>query len=358
MPTYPTTSGWTKAWTAVGAAAVICGLTVAVRATSDANDAAVIPDRAASAPYLAKYLRPGQVPFPSDNAYTPARDELGRMLFFDPRLSGSGWISCASCHNPAFSWGDGLPRAIGHGMKTLGRRTPTLLNLAWGSSMFWDGRAETLEEQALGPIEAPGEMNLSLREMVEKVAAIDGYRQAFATAYPGEPIAAATVARAIATFERGIVSRPAPFDRWVVGEEQAIPADAKRGFLLFNTKARCAQCHTGWRFTDDSFHDIGVVGSDEGRGKVLAGIESMQHAFKTPTLRDVDRRAPYMHDGSVATLDAVIDLYDRGGDIRRGSLSPEMKPLGLTRDERAQLLAFLRTLTAPADPAVVPALPR
>jgi cytochrome c peroxidase len=306
----------------------------------------------------AKYHRPGAVPYPADNAFSPAREELGRTLFFDPRLSGSNWISCASCHNPALDWGDALPRAIGHGMKVLGRRTPTVLNLAWAEAMFWDGRAGTLEEQALGPVEAAGEMNLPLHEMEAKLQAVRGYKPLFERAYPGEPISRKTVAKAIATFERSVVSADAPFDKWIKGEDRAISEPAARGFALFNGKANCAACHSSWRFTDDSFHDIGLAGADRGRGAVLPEIEVSQFAFKTPTLRNVDRRAPYMHDGSVSTLEEVIDLYDRGGHVGRSSLSREIRPLKLTAQEKGDLLAFLRALTS-ADPgAVVPSLPR
>jgi cytochrome c peroxidase len=335
------------------------GFTVALRAGESAgNKAAVSAERVASQPFLASYARPASTPFPEDNAYTPEREALGRTLFFDPRLSGSGWISCASCHNPGLSWGDGLPRAIGHGMKTLGRRTPTILNLAWGQAFFWDGRADTLEAQALGPIQAEGEMNLDLPTMIARIEGIASYKVLFAKAYPGEPVAPETVAKAIATFERGVVSPDAPFDRWLAGDEAAISPDAKRGFVVFNTKAACAKCHSGWRFTDDSFHDIGVAGDDVGRGALLKDIPSVQHAFKTPTLRDADRRGPYMHDGSVDTLEAVVDFYDRGGLAARASLSNDLKPLGLTGEEKRQLLAFMRTLTSPERPVQVPALPR
>jgi cytochrome c peroxidase len=335
------------------------GITVAVRANvMAASRAGTSPERAAGEPFLPSYQRPAATPFPDDNAFTPAREALGRTLFFDPRLSGSGWISCASCHNPGFSWGDGLPRAIGHGMQTLGRRTPTILNLAWGQAFFWDGRADSLEAQALGPIQAAGEMNLDLATMIKRIEGVDSYKALFAAAYPGEPIAPATVAKAIATFERGVVSPESPFDRWLAGHEDAISTDAKRGFLVFNTKGACAKCHSGWRFTDDSFHDIGVTGGDVGRGALLPQLPSLQHAFKTPTLRDVDRRGPYMHDGSVATLDAVVDFYDRGGAVARDSLSTDLKPLGLTAEEKQQLVAFMRTLTSPGRPVEVPALPR
>ena len=164
-------------------------------------------------------------------------------------------------------------------------------------------------------------------------------------AYPGEPINEKTVARAIATFERTVVSGQAPFDRWISGDESAIGEDAKRGFDLFNGKAGCVQCHSEWNFTDNGFHDVGLEDSDRGRGERLP-LEGMQFAFKTPTLRNVDRRAPYMHEGNEQTLAEVIDFYDRGGDARRKSLSPEMVPLHLTAQEKTDLLAFLSTLTS------------
>ena len=224
--------------------------------------------------------------------------------------------------------------------------------------MFWDGRADTLEEQALGPIQAPGEMNMNLDRMVEKIGAIPGYRELFARAYPDLPIGGTTVARAIATFERQIVSGTAPFDRWVSDPDRVMPEAAQRGFVLFNTKAQCATCHSGWRFTDDSFHDIGVTGTDRGRGAILPGIDAMQYAFKTPTLRNVARRGPYMHDGSVATLEDVIELYDPGGLTRRPSLSADIKPLRLTPAEKRDLVAFLQALTSKDKSVGIPALPR
>jgi cytochrome c peroxidase len=304
------------------------------------------------------YRRPPSVPYPEDNAHTAERDLLGRMLFFDPRLSGSGWISCASCHNPGLAWSDALPRAIGDGMRHLGRRTPTIVNLAWAPALFWDGRADSLEQQATGPIEAVGEMNMKLPELMKRLEAIEGYRALFARAYPGEAISPATVGKALATFERGVVSGDAPFDRWVAGDDRAIPAAARRGFIVFTGKGRCSTCHTGWRFSDDGFYDIGVESNDLGRGKITPDIELSRFAFKTPTLRNVAERAPYLHDGSAATLESVIALYDRGGLVKRPSLSPEIKPLGLTAAEKKDLLAFLETLTSQDSEARIPALPR
>lgn len=307
----------------------------------------------------AKYRRPASAPHPADNAPSEARVRLGLTLFFDPRLSGSGVMACATCHNPGLSWADGLDRAVGHGMKTLPRRTPTILNVAWAEALFWDGRASTLEEQALGPIASPDEMNQPLEGLVPKLSAIPEYAPQFEAAYPGEGISNATVAKAIASFERTVVSGRAPFDAWIEGDEGAIGADAKQGFVVFNGKARCSTCHSGWRFTDDSFHDIGVRGDDDrGRGAVLEDIEAVQFAFKTPTLRNVDRRAPYMHDGSEKALEDAIDLYDRGGRVQRASLSREIVPLELTEQESGQLVAFLRTLTSDDAPVAIPRLPR
>jgi len=304
-----------------------------------------------------RYRRPAAIPFPAESGYSKDRELLGRTLFFDPRLSGSNFISCGTCHNPAFSWGDGLPKGIGHGMKEVGRRTPTVLNLAWTERLFWDGRAASLEEQALGPIAAPGEMNMPLEELLPKLQGIEGYRRLFEVAYPGEGITATTVARALATFERTIVSGIAPFDEWIAGREDAMSDSAKRGFVLFNGKAKCAACHSGWNMSDGGFHDIGLETADAGRGKLLPQLVSMQHAFKTPTLRNVDHRAPYMHQGGVQTLREVIDLYDSGG-IARPSRSPLMTPLKLTERDKQDLVAFLRTLTSVDAPVQIPVLPR
>lgn len=306
---------------------------------------------------IRQYQRPQTIPFPESNSYTPERELLGRTLFFDPRLSGSGLMSCATCHNPALAWGDGLPRALGDGMKALDRRTPTILNLAWSELLFWDGRADSLEEQALKPVESEEEMNLPLSRMLEILRTLPGYVQLFQDAYPGEGINEETVAKAIAAYERTIVSGMAPFDRWVQGDDAAVSPAAKRGFYLFNTKAACASCHSGWRFTDDSFHDIGVADNDKGRGQHIP-VELMQHAFKTPTLRNVDERYPYMHDGSEETLLDVIELYDRGGRIHRSSRSFQIRQLQLSESEKSDLLAFLATLTSKDKPVQLPALPR
>jgi len=281
---------------------------------------------------------------------------LGRMLFFDPLLSGSGVRSCASCHNPSLSCGDGLPRAIGE--KRSVWRAPTLLNVAWTPRLGWDGHFRDLESVAFGPITAPGNMNLPEKTLIERLSAILGYVDAFAAAFGDGEITRRKIELAIATFERSIVSGEAPFDRWIKGDETAISEPAKRGFDLFNSKADCASCHKGWLLTDSSFHDIGIAkGDDIGRARLFPKSIKLRYAFKTPTLRDVARRAPYMHNGSVATLDEVIDLYDRGG-IDRPSRSDSISPLRLTKDEKADLIAFLRALTSVPESIPAPVLPR
>jgi cytochrome c peroxidase len=300
------------------------------------------------------YVRPTSIPFPAENPFTEAKAGLGEMLFFDPRLSGSSSISCSNCHNPGLSWGDGLPLGIGDGMKTLGRRTPTILNLAWADLLMWDGRKNGLEDQALGPITTPSEMNQSVEHLIEKLSAIGAYRSEFKKVFGDEGMSPQTIAAAIATFERTVVSGTAPFDRWIAGDEGAISEAAKNGFDVFNGKGNCVACHTGWTFTDNGFHDIGLPDKDVGRGEWVK-IESMKQAFKTPTLRDVARRAPYMHDGSLPTLTAVMDHYVRGG-VKRPSLSDEMRPLELTDQEKQNLLAFLDTLTGGNPPVQVPVL--
>lgn len=306
--------------------------------------------------YRKDYIRPASIPFPAENPYTAEKARLGEMLFFDPRLSGSNYISCASCHNPSLSWGDALPRGIGHGMTILGRRTPTILNTAWAELLMWDGRKSSLEDQALGPISADVEMNQPPEKLVEKLSAIETYKVLFKIAFPGEGITLDNIAKAIATFERTVVSGVAPFDRWIAGDDHAISDSAKRGFYLFNTKANCAACHSGWNFTDGSFQDIGMPDADVGRIKIL-NMPRMNHAFKTPTLRDVARRAPYMHDGSVNDLTAVMEHYNRGGDVKRDTMSEDVRPLKLSKAEIADVVEFMKTLTGDDTPARLPILP-
>lgn len=304
------------------------------------------------------YRRPTEIPFPKSNPYSEAKAKLGQNLFFDPILSGSRTRSCASCHSPSLSWTDGLPLAVGENQKPLKLKSPTLLNIAWIEPLGWDGHFRTLESVAFGPINSSANMNSSEKGVVERLSAIPDYAKAFEAAFGAGPITKQKIELALATFERTIVSSDAPFDRWINGEEGAIGVEAKSGFALFNGKARCSSCHSGWLFTDNSFHDVGVARSGEiGRGKFFPSSAKLKHAFKTPTLRDITRRAPYMHDGSVKDLQAVVDLYSRGG-ISRPSRSAQILPLHLSETEKQELIAFLNTLTSPNRPSSVPVFPR
>ncbi|MEA2938219.1 MAG: cytochrome c peroxidase [Alphaproteobacteria bacterium] len=316
----------------------------------------------AIAAYLAglrqAYRRPADIPAPHDNPHSTAKAQLGRALFFDPILSGSRARSCATCHNPGLSWGDGLPQALGEGQAPLALRSPTLLAIAWVPRLGWDGKFRDLESVAFAPINSKANMNLSDPVLIERLSSIPGYVQAFADVFGGGGITRRNIELALATFERSIVPGETPFGRWIEGDEGALGTAAKRGFVIFNDKGRCAECHSGYALTNGSFHDIGTSeGSDVGRGRIFSNSIQLQYAFKTPTLWDVARRAPYMHNGSIPTLEAVIDLYDRGG-IERPSRSPLIAPLRLTQDDKSDLLAFLNTLTSEPTPFEHPILPR
>jgi len=303
-----------------------------------------------------EYKRPTSIPFPKNNPYTPEKAAVGKMLFFDPRLSRAQNMNCASCHNPSFGWEAPLDLAIGAQNTKLGRHAPTVLNQAWGKEFFWDGRAKTLEEQAKGPIEAEVEMNLPLHMLVERLKENKEYRYWFQKVFPKQGITPDTIAQAIATYERTIVATYSPFDRWLDGDDAAISDQAKKGFILFNGKARCSACHSGWNFTDDKFHDIGLPSDDVGRGKLDPSNPKAQHAFKTPGLRDLTQRMPFMHDGSLMDLRDVIVHYISGG-VRRPSISDEMKPLNLSQSEIEDLEAFLITLTGDKGIVALPILP-
>lgn len=299
--------------------------------------------------------------YPKDNAPTSERIELGKMLYFDPRLSGSNWISCASCHNPSLGWSDGLKTAIGHGFGVLSRNSPTIVNSAYSPLQFWDGRAESLEEQALGPIQSPGEMNQNLDELVTELKAVRGYAELFEKAYPGQGISKDTIAKAIANFERTVISKDSPFDEWMAGTQNAVSESAKKGYEIFNGKAKCVFCHSGFNFTDNGFHNIGVKGldgkEDEGRFAKVP-VKLMKGAFKTPTLRDVALTGPYMHNGIYKTLEEVIEHYDRGGDVKE-NLSPTLpKELKLSSEEKKNLADFLRSLTGKPVKIELPVLPQ
>lgn len=276
--------------------------------------------------------------------------QLGSRLFFDTGLSSNGQFSCASCHKPDASWSDHLAHGQGIGPKPLAFRVPTLLNAGVLDRYGWAGSFADIDAVSFFAMRGTKNMNMPTATLLKHLQEDPDYRTDFAAAFPDKAITKENVGAALTRFVGSITSSKAPFDRWIEGDEAAIDAPAKRGFVLFNTKGRCAECHAGWAFTDGSFHDIGTAtGGDIGRGALFKTSVKLQYAFKTPTLRDVAVRSPYMHNGSYATLEDVIDHYDRGG-IDRPSRAETIAPLNLAAREKADLIAFLQTLTSgPAD---------
>ena len=283
--------------------------------------------------------------------------DLGRALFFDTRISASGKTSCASCHFPELGYvvTDAHPR--NDSGKGTSRKSQPLIGLGHAGKALvgWDGRSATLEAQAKASM-ATGSMSMretdtpvKVEVIEERVRSAPDYAAKFNAALPGRPIDVDTIALALAAFERTLEPGIAPFDRWVAGDEKAIPDSAKRGFSLFTGKAGCAACHNGWRFTDDQFHDIGTTTTDQGRGKETKD-PALNFAFKTPTLRSVALRAPFMHNASIATLADVVRHYEKGG-IDRPSRSPMLVPIQLTEQERLDLVEFMETLTGKGDGA-------
>ncbi|MBI5719204.1 MAG: tryptophan tryptophylquinone biosynthesis enzyme MauG [Burkholderiales bacterium] len=322
-------------------------------------------------PSLKPWLLPADIPAPEGNRITPERVALGEMLFFDARLSVHGQTSCASCHAPERGWGDGFPGSMRFMGERMARNSPTVVNVAFNSLHMWDGRNRTLEQQAVGSQSMTGSLNAGARELgivdgnlgIERIRRIAGYAEAFGKAYPGEPIDKNTVGKAIATFERSLVSRDTPFDRWARGDATAMTPAQVNGLRVFldPAKGNCSGCHAAPTFTDNGFHNVGLrqwgeANADVGRFKERA-LPLMKGAFRTPPLREVAHSAPYFHDGSVARLADVIEHYVRGGDVRT-NLSPNMKPLALSEGEKADLLAFLQALSTPYVPYEVPRLPR
>lgn len=288
---------------------------------------------------------------PPETPITPARVALGRRLFFDPRLSRDGTVSCASCHRPRHAWADGLPRAVGIDGRVGPRNTPSILNRILSPEQFWDGRAATLEAQALGPIAAPAEMDLPIPEAVARLAADPVDQAEFQAAFGGPPDAA-RLGLALAAFERTLLTGDAPVDQ----DPPALSPAAARGFAIYQGPARCAECHGGRNFTDEGYHNLGVgmdaQSPDLGRFTVT-GREMDRGAFRSPSLRNVALTAPYMHDGSMATLEAVVDFYIEGGRPNPW-LSPRIRPVPLSPAERADLLAFLREGLTGSIPGPLP----
>lgn len=263
------------------------------------------------------------MPVPEDNPITPAKLELGRKLFHDRRLSRSGTIACASCHDPDRAFSDGRPLAVGVFGRVGRRHAPALINRGYGRTFFWDGRVATLEEQVLKPIQDPNEMDLSLDEASSRVR-----------------LSVPAISHALATYVRSILSGDSPYDRFINGDRRALTDEQQRGMQIFRGRGNCTACHVGPTFSDERFHNTGVAWQndrlqDEGRAN---------GTFKTPTLREVARTAPYMHDGSLATLADVVEFYSEGGR-KNPSLDPDIRLLRLTAEEKRALIRFLESLS-------------
>ena len=276
--------------------------------------------------------------------------DLGHDLFFEPRISASGKTACASCHFAELGWVVTDARSRNDSGKLTSRKSQPLIGLGYAGSapVGWDGRSATLEAQAKASI-STGSMSMretdtpvAVEVIEERVRSAPSYAAKFNAAFPGMPINLDSIVQAVASFERTLEPALTAFDRWVDGDQGAISESAKRGFALFTGKATCSACHTGWRFTDDKFHDIGTTTTDLGRGGATKE-EALNFAFKTPTLRSVALRPPYMHNASLANLDDVVKHYQKGG-IDRPSRSPTMRPIELSEQERRDLVAFMETL--------------
>jgi cytochrome c peroxidase len=296
------------------------------------------PDYKAVAPPQSFAVRPAML-VPADNPTTPAKVALGKMLFKDTGLSRDGGVACATCHVPTLAFTDGRATARGDGGRTLLRHTPGIINSGYAPTLFWDGRSASLEDQALKPITSGGEMAMHPAVVADVVANDPRYAPLFAAAFPGSVVSEANIARAIAAYERSLVSGEAPFDRFIGGDRVAMSPAAVRGFALFTGKAKCAACHGGWLLSDGKFHDVGLPDDDLGRGGITNN-KAFDHAFRTPSLREIGRTAPYMHNGSLPTLAAVVDHYADLKPSRR--VAPER--IALDPAERRDLVAFLQTL--------------
>jgi cytochrome c peroxidase len=298
------------------------------------------------------------VPVPEDNPMTVEKVALGRQLYFDTRLSADNTVSCATCHDPARGWTDHAAVSTGIKGQQGGRSAPSVINASYNIFQFWDGRAASLEEQAVGPIQNPIEMGETHENVVKKLNAIEGYRTQFRQIF-GTDVTIDAVGKAIAAFERTVVSGDSPYDRYQAGDKTALSEEAVRGLALFTGKAQCSQCHVGFNLSDGVFHNIGVgmqmEKPDLGRHDTTKEDKD-RGAFKTPILRDLTKTAPYMHNGSEPTLETVVEYYNNGG-FANDWLDPKMQPLNLTDQEKADLVAFMKALDGTFPVIAPPALP-
>ena len=284
---------------------------------------------------------------PEDNPLTVEKVELGKLLFFDPRLSRDNTISCASCHKAELAWSDGTKLSMGISNQLSSRNSMTVINRLYGRAQLWHGKMSTLEDQAKNPLTKAVRMGMPSKESeVAKLNAIKGYRDRFQQVFCTD-VTMEGIAKALASFERTILSGNSPADRFDMGgEENAMSESAKRGLTIFQGKGRCTRCHSGFNFSDEEFHNLGIDwdtnSADLGRYSVEKHPGTVG-GFKTPTLREIARTAPYMHDGRFATLEEVIDFYDQGG-ITNPHLSNLIIPLRLTVQEKKDLVEYMRAL--------------
>ena len=316
-----------------------------------------------------------EIEYPDDNLYSNEKKQLGKTLFFDPRLSKSGQIACASCHNPELGWTDNSTRSFGHNRQTGRRNSMTILNVAHAKELFWDGRATSLEDQARFPIPDQLEMNMDLDYAVNNLKKIEGYKPLFKKAFGDEEISLQKVQKAIATFERSVKSPPSKFDRFITGKSDKFTDEEVLGLHIFRTKARCINCHNTGYFSDNQFHNdgqtlFGTKDEDFGRYNVTGKIEDIGK-FRTPTIREVANTKPWMHHGHFPSLLDVVEFYNLGNPspiqnkylgVGRDSLipktSPLLKKLNLNKEEIDAVLAFINTLSTPTRRTIIPTLPQ
>ncbi|MEA1879721.1 MAG: cytochrome c peroxidase [Campylobacterota bacterium] len=294
----------------------------------------------------AEWIRPSVIPAPKDNPITKEKIALGKKLFYDPILSRANNISCMSCHDPVKGWSDSDKVATGDKGRKGSRNSPTILNSAYQYIYFWDGRAKSLEEQSLGPIESHVEMNLSPEEAVKRLQRNAVYVKMFKEVFPEELISTDTLAKALATFERSIVSGESRFDKWIAGDATQVTDAEAKGFHTFLTRANCNVCHSTFRFSDQSFNNIGIDNNDTGRAKIK-NRTLWKGAFKTPTLRNIENSAPYFHDGSVATLKEAVEICAKGGRDKNASIANILIDKKLSDAEVESIVTFLETLSEP-----------
>lgn len=315
----------------------------------------------------------GKPVYPKDNPYQADKEKLGKLLFFDPRMSVSRQIACASCHDPELGWGDGKRVAYGHDRLNGKRNAMTILNTAFYDKLFWDGRANSLEHQSGFPVQDRVEMNHDLKAMVKNIKKISGYKPLFAKAFGSSEVNLDRIQKAIATFERGITSTKSRFDAFVKGNKTILKDDEVMGLHLFRTKARCINCHNTPLFSDNKFHNdgqalLGTKFEDLGLYNVTKNLKDVG-AFRTPSLRETNITGPWMHHGNFPSIKDVIEFYNLGNpvvqqralkvpDSLKTPKSPILRKLNLSLKEQDQLEAFLRSISTQVNKINPPVLPQ